>query len=348
MKCTNNKYSRLFNILLFSCLGCLSYLFLVLYTDIPENNQSVLTTAETVIAVIIIFNILGMSIVQINNRIQNAHPTLLKDQKKLVLYFIGIALLLLILNYLLLTSIKWVIDLPNPFSIHWPGVRKLMVIWLIELILVSQITINSFYRQFIQLFKKNSELEESSVKAQYQALQNQLNPHFLFNSLNTLISEIEYNPKNAALFTRHLSDVYRYILQCEDQQLVTLESELEFLKSYVFLHQVRLGDCLHTDNQILSEYHHLKVPPLTVQLLTENVIKHNVISMTKPMTIVLTFDPVSRCFEMRNEIRAKKNVISSGKGLKNLSLRYKLLCDRDVIIEHDEHFFTVKAPLLNE
>lgn len=346
MKCTANN--KLLNVLLFSGLGCLSYLFLVLYADIPESNQSILTTPETVFSVIVIFNILGISIMYISNRIHNAHPAFLKNRKKLVVYFIVIALLLLALNYLFLAAIKWTVDLPNPFKIYWSGIRKLWVIWLIELILISQIMVNSFYRQLIRLLKKNTELEESAIKAQYQALQNQLNPHFLFNSLNTLISEIEYNPQNAALFTRHLSDVYRYILQCEDQQLVTLESEIEFLNSYIFLHQVRLGNCIDIDNRISPDYYQMKVPPLTLQLLTENVIKHNIISMKKPMTIVLALKPESFGFEMKNEIRPKKNTIPSGKGLKNLSSRYKLLCDRDIIIENDEHYFTVKVPLLNE
>lgn len=348
MKCTSNKYNRLFNTLLFSGLGCFSYLFLVTYADIPASNQHILTTPKAVLSVIVVFNILGMSIMYINTRIHNAYPTFLKDRKKLILYSVAIALLLFALNYLLLTSIKWITNLPDPFKVYWSGLRKLLSIWLVELILVSQIMINSFYRQLIILLKRNSELEESSAQAQYQALQNQLNPHFLFNSLNTLISEIEYNPKNAALFTRHLSDVYRYILQCEDQQLVTLESEIDFLNSYIFLHQVRLGNCIHIHNNIDPACYNLKVPPLTLQMLTENVIKHNVISATKPMTIELKLSAKSSWFEMKNEIRSKKDVIPSGKGLKNLSARYKLLCDKDIVIENDAHYFTVKAPLLNE
>ena len=89
------------------------------------------------------------------------------------------------------------------------------------------------------------EAERQKTEAELKNLKNQLNPHFLFNSLNTLISEIRYNPANAELFTQHLSDVYRYTLQCQNQRLTTLREELDFLNSYVFLHRVRLGDCIY-------------------------------------------------------------------------------------------------------
>ena len=128
------------------------------------------------------------------------------------------------------------------------------------------------------------------IRDRYAALQNQLNPHFLFNSLNTLISEIEYAPKNAILFTQRLSDVYRYILQSQQQRLVTIESELSFIDSYIFLHKVRLGDCIRIENRIEADNYDLKLPSLTLQLLVENVIKHNIINMDMPMNILIDYD----------------------------------------------------------
>lgn len=150
----------------------------------------------------------------------------------------------------------------------------------------------------------------------YTALQNQLNPHFLFNSLNTLISEIRYNPANAELFTQHLSDVYRYILQCQNQRLTTLREELDFLNSYIFLHRVRLGDCIHIDSRIPKTCMEAQLPPLTIQLLVGNVIKHNVIHTGKPMTIELLYMEKERELIVRNRIQTKKTVLISGMGLK--------------------------------
>ena len=191
-------------------------------------------------------------------------------------------------------------------------------------------------------------LEESSIKAQYTALQNQLNPHFLFNSLNTLISEIEYNPENAVVFTQKLSDVYRYILKSQEQGLVTLRNELEFLDSYIYLHQVRLGKCIQLENKIPPTLLNKKIPSLTLQLLIENVIKHNIINMENPMVIHLDYSDKDQTLSVRNKIKLKKDVAKSGMGLKNLSTRYLLIYNLHITIIDDSEYFTVKIPLLNE
>ena len=128
----------------------------------------------------------------------------------------------------------------------------------------------------VRLYKRAEELEESTAEARYRTLQNQLNPHFLFNSLNTLVSEIEYNPVNAIEFTRNLADTYRYILYCQDKHTVELNEELQFLDTYVLLQKVRLGDCLQVDNRIADKFGETPVPPLSLQLLVENVIKREV------------------------------------------------------------------------
>lgn len=154
------------------------------------------------------------------------------------------------MNYATLTICKVLLELPFPFVLSSPGLRLIMIIWLVEIVIVSLSITSAFYRQLVILHEKTTKLEESSIKAQYTALQNQLNPHFLFNSLNTLISEIEYNPENAVVFTQKLSDVYRYILKSQEQGLVTLRDELEFLDSYIYLHQVRLGKCIQLENKM--------------------------------------------------------------------------------------------------
>lgn len=184
-------------------------------------------------------------------------------------------------DYATLTICKVLLELPFPFVLSSPGLRLIMIIWLVEIVIVSLSITSAFYRQLVILHEKTTKLEESSIKAQYTALQNQLNPHFLFNSLNTLISEIEYNPENAVVFTQKLSDVYRYILKSQEQGLVTLRDELEFLDSYIYLHQVRLGKCIQLENKMTPTLLNKKIPSLTLQLLIENVIKHNIINMGK-------------------------------------------------------------------
>lgn len=188
----------------------------------------------------------------------------------------------------------------------------------------------------------------SSLKAQYQALQSQLNPHFLFNSLNALIAEIEYSPEKAIEFTRYLSDVYRYILQSQERQMVPLREELEFLHSFIFLHKVRLGECITVENRIKPSLLDSCIPPLTLQLLVENIIKHNIISLSKPMNILLDTEDSPLRLVVKNQIRSKQGIVPSGKGLMNLAKRYRLLCNQEIQITKDSTCFIVKVPLLDE
>lgn len=348
MKPIRNNYNLLLNILLSGGLGCFSYLFLISYADLPQRTNVDLYSPWAFLAVVFVFNGIGFSLMQINKWLKKDYIYLLKERKKLVVYYIVMAVALFLLNYLLLFIVKYMIDLVNPWFVKPSGMRILIVIWLVELVVVSLSVANNFYRYIIVLYKKNTKLEESSMQARYMALQNQLNPHFLFNSLNTLISEIRYNPANAELFTQHLSDVYRYILQCQEQRLIPLRLELAFLDSYLFLHRVRLGECITLDNRIDAKLWELKMPPLALQLLAENVIKHNAIHVKQPMTVVLSYDEADKMLVMKNEIKLKKHVIPSGRGLKNLSERYRLLCNRDITVVEDDCCFTVKIPLLNE
>lgn len=273
---------------------------------------------------------------------------LYQEEKQADYQLILIAAILFFMNYATLTICKVLLELPFPFVLSSPGLRLIMIIWLVEIVIVSLSITSAFYRQLVILHEKTTKLEESSIKAQYTALQNQLNPHFLFNSLNTLISEIEYNPENAVVFTQKLSDVYRYILKSQEQGLVTLRDELEFLDSYIYLHQVRLGKCIQLENKMTPTLLNKKIPSLTLQLLIENVIKHNIINMENPMVIHLDYSDKDQTLSVRNKIKLKKNVAKSGMGLKNLSARYLLICNLHITIIDDSEYFTVKIPLLNE
>ena len=212
---------------------------------------------------------------------------------------------------------------------------------------VALVLLVSFDKQLAELREKAERLEESSIKARYSALQSQLNPHFLFNSLNTLVAEIEYNPRNAVLFTQNLSDAYRYILKSQQEGVVTWQEEQEFLDSYLFLHRVRLGDCIRLNRQYPDSLNHRKIPSLTLQLLIENVIKHNVIHVGKPMVIDLVYIPETDQVAVHNPVCRKPGVASLGNGLRNLSERYLLISGRDIEIEQDEMNFTVKIPILD-
>lgn len=340
----------MWNILLYSALGCFSLFFLVHYTDIPLQHQQKLMTIQVITATILLFNGIGLSLKYVDNWLVRTYPSFIRDRKMLVIFLIVSGIFLFLTNYSVMVAIKLLIGSPHPFLIASKGFRLLIIILLVELVITGQMMVSQFYKNLIEMFQHTKELEESAINARYQALQSQLNPHFLFNSLNTLIAEIEYAPKKAVEFTRNLSDIYRYILSCQNRQLVSLNEEINFIEKFIFLHQVRLGECLKLENKLSHDLYEYSIPPLTLQLLVENAIKHNIISATKPMNICLYAEKHNDeiWLVISNPIHLKQGVPSSGKGLNNLSQRNKLLWQKDIIIKNDSHCFTVKVPILNE
>ncbi|MDY3070300.1 MAG: histidine kinase [Parabacteroides sp.] len=341
----NKKWT--FYACLFSGLACFSYYSVVFFSDLEPRHQNKLLTLFPPLIVLLSFNIIGFLAVWISNYVHAFINNPLKRKREFIINGMLAAFGLFTINYLTLSITKYLLNIPNPFTIYRIGWIALFWIWLIEIVVVTLIMMVSSYKQLAELREKTARLEENNLKARYRALQNQLNPHFLFNSLNTLVAEIEYNPKNAVLFTQNLSDVYRYILKSQQEGIVTWQQEQEFLDSYLFLHRVRLGDCIHLNRQYPESLNHRKIPALTLQLLIENVIKHNVIHIGKPMVIDMIYIQEKDMVAIHNNINLKKDVISLGNGLKNLSERYMMISGRDIEIEKDSTDFTVNIPILD-
>ena len=264
--------------------------------------------------------------------------------------YLLLTVILLFINYGILLIAKLLI---YPHSYHiFPngGYRILIAVWLIEIVVVVLVLANRTAEKAILLQRKTALLQQENDTAKYEALQNQLNPHFLFNSLNTLVAEIEYNPKNAVKFTRVLSEVYRYVMQSQQLRTVTLKDEISFLESFIYLHTVRLGDCIIIENHINDSADDIRLAPLSLQLLAENVIKHNVINEDEPMTITLSLDNTGQYLVFENNLRKKLSGSENGIGLKNLSNRYMLLCGKDIIVKSDtkDNKFRVEIPLIYE
>lgn len=342
------KFIQLFYVSIFSGLALFSYFLLIKFTDIPQNTNVNWLTYQAMAFFIFAFNILGFTIIHANAWINKRSPLFFIKRPRVIMHFGIIAGLLFIVNYGLVVLAKFLAGSPHLLILKAEGLRIFFVVWFVELIVVSLLVANETFSYTLRLYKQASQLSEESNKARFIALQNQLNPHFLFNSLNTLISEIEYNPKNAVAFTTHLSDVYRYILQVQEKPLIPLREEMDFLESFLFLHRVRLGECIHTEIQFDAELYERKVPPLTLQLLVENVVKHNSISMRSPMTITLRYDDTTKELEVSNRINPRKGIPSSGKGLQNLNGRYQLIAHQEIKIREENGYFKVSVPLLYE
>jgi two-component system, LytTR family, sensor kinase len=189
-------------------------------------------------------------------------------------------------------------------------------------------------------------LKSRQLRAELDVLRNQVSPHFLFNSLNTLVALIHEDADQAARFTKDLSHVYRYILQHKDKEVVDLGTELDFTRAYIDLMKVRFADSLRIHLEVAPEHRHLLVAPLTLQLLLENALKHNVASLARPLQVDIHVEG-GRTLVVRNSLHRKQGVVEgTGTGLSNVRQRYAYLSERPVdVIETREHFL-VALPLL--
>ncbi|MFD2513249.1 sensor histidine kinase [Pontibacter locisalis] len=190
------------------------------------------------------------------------------------------------------------------------------------------------------------QLQKENFRAQLEALKNQVNPHFLFNSLNVLSSLIYVDQDKAATFLSQLAEVYRALLDSGDKQLVPLEQELSLANAYIYLMRTRFGDNVQFQVEVPSEYLHLQLPPTSLQMLLENATKHNGSTSTKPLHIRIYV--VDEKLVVENNLQPRLEEVASTKvGLQNISSRYKYLTDKKVEIKQSEQSFTVALPLLD-
>lgn len=194
---------------------------------------------------------------------------------------------------------------------------------------------------------ENEQLQAENIRNQYEVLKNQLNPHMLFNSLNTLRSLVRENQDKAQDYIQELSRVLRYTLQSNESQSVSLREEMEFASAYIFLLKMRFENNLQFDIQIAKSFEDYRLPPMAVQVLIENAVKHNEISDRKPLTIHIVTNNEGY-LSVSNDIQPKRTAASgTGIGLVNLAKRYRLLFKQDIQITEDKEF-SVCIPLIDE
>lgn len=205
---------------------------------------------------------------------------------------------------------------------------------------------NYYFNNWKEEIKHTERLEKEKTEVQFENLKNQLNPHFLFNSLTSLNSLIFENQDLASNYLKHLSKVYRYILSHKEKDLVTLETEIEFVKNYIFLAETRYKGFLKINFTINKSVADKKIVPVTLQILVENALKHNVIDADNFLTIQLYTE--SDFLVVENNVQKKKLVEASNKqGLEKLTSLYRFLTEKPVIIENTTYIFKVKIPLID-
>lgn len=218
-----------------------------------------------------------------------------------------------------------------------------------SVIITLIITLFMHGRSFLLSWREETisaeKLQREHMTAKYEALKSQVNPHFLFNSLNALTNLVHRDPDKAVTFIKQLSEVYRYVLDTRDREVVSLAEEMAFLRSYIYLQQIRFGQKLRIDIGVKPEEDRY-VTPLALQMLIENAIKHNTISEEEPLDIAI--HESDGYLVVQNSLQPKQTMRepSAGVGLDNIFRRYEVLSSKKVEVVDGGGRFTVRLPLL--
>jgi len=237
------------------------------------------------------------------------------------------------------------------FKIEYPGKGILSIsyyFWkdfLVYLIAIPFAYILRINKNLKETKRDNQKLKTEKAKAELISLKEQLSPHFFFNTLNSLSAVIRTAEKGDTLeFVEKLSQVYRYILDSGNNNLVSIKEEIVFLNDYTWLLHKRFGNNFSVDNKIDSKILDNKIPPLALQVLLENVTKHNKLLSSKPVKI--SIENTEDLIYFKNDLRKKENVASHGSGLSNLNKRYRVICGKEIEIIEKNDEFCVKIPII--
>jgi len=268
-----------------------------------------------------------------------------KDPVKALSWHLSMAFLFTVVNIIIVNYLWWVVFIGENLNFLVKDGFMILVIQLVVTIVITSIFYaKSFFNSWREAAVNEERFKKESIHYQYKALKNQVNPHFLFNSLNSLTHLVYEDQDQAVKFIKQLSEVYRYVLEHKDNEMVTLKDELEFVKKYVFLQQIR-----HDKNLIVNinmdEKHDGLVVPMSIQTLVENAIKHNEISEENPLTIQILEE--DNYVIVRNNLQRIKVIQNSeGIGLSTLKHQYERLTDKPVLRIETDKRFVFKVPII--
>jgi hypothetical protein len=319
-------------------VGFTGFVFLFIAANFSQNNSFEITSVQY-LQVIVIF-IIGS---EINVLLDNVAEYFLPIPEKIVLRIVMHLVFSILFAWSAVVYFERLMDSGD--LLKEPVVRLMLVLGglFIFILLVFSIGLR-ITEKWIKSVNELEELKQARLISDYDALQDQLNPHFLFNNLSILKSMIIYDQKAAVDFTQNFTDFYRYVLQSRGKMTVRLNEELELLHSYIAIHKERLGENLQVNIDIGTDELEKNIPPLSLQLLVENAIKHNIAGKENPLTIEIISDENS--VTVRNNLQRKESSYSTRNGLKNLVQRYKILSEKEIVITQNNSTFAVQLPLL--
>lgn len=279
----------------------------------------------------------------ITMKIREKHPGIDATKIRVAYIYTGILFYVVVALLVLNVTINFLMHEDNTWSDFWFGLRVSLIV---TLIILSIYEAKYFYVQWSEASKVAEQLKQENSIAQLEGLKSQINPHFLFNSLNTLSAIIAENQSLAIDFVQKLADVYRYILNVKDKQTVPLATELGCVEAYVFLLKIRYEHLFQVEISVDESKKDWHIPPVSLQMLVENAIKHNVISREHPLFLKIYTQEDYLLVE--NNFQPKMDMgTSNGIGLQNIKSRYSYLTDRPMWVENDQSQFKVHLPLLD-
>jgi sensor histidine kinase YesM len=305
----------------------------------PFDQQKLLIFIRSLFFIVLTFE-LGRIIVKM---IQKKFPLLRQTKRRLLFSYTSSVLLAFAIISISTLISRWIS--PKSFSFGYESLFNLVQsLWFGLLIAAPGEMMYAYELSFKNEMELN-ELEKLNLKTRFEALQAKMNPHFLFNTLNTLSSLIVKDPSRAEKLSVEMAFVYRYMLQNIEEPLISLRNELDFTRSFILLLKVRFENELLIDINVDDNCLDKKLPPLSLQLLVENAVKHNVFSKQAPLCI--SIKTVNESYiRVENFINMKQKVDSPGTGLSSLKMRYELLGEEPVAISNKDGQFMVTLKLI--
>ena len=324
-----------------SVIAVLMLHFISNIVEVPSQTDTSRIPFVIYVVTILAFNAAAELQIVLDNILERFLPVPRKIKLRLFLQLAVGILFLVAAHRIIMYFVEPKLELPKSRS----GVILGMATGLIFVqMIANSLTLARFSRKWVNSQETIAEMKREKLEMDYNSLQDQLNPHFLFNNLSVLKSLIIYDPDVAVDFTENFTDVYRYVLQSKNKRLVKLSEELQFMKAYYVLHKERLGDGLLVETNIPEEETDKEIAPLTGQLLIENAIKHNVTSKDAPLKINVFVE--NDYLVVSNNLNLRTASYSTKTGLGNLVRRYEMLTEKEIVVQYDDERFEVKVPLL--
>ena len=321
------------------------YLFFAQYERMPTLSNELNLFVFTLIASVSSGVIITLINTRLNQRLPWRKNVFNRFLAGLLIDFIALGSFLVLIGFLAnLTSLTSYALFPEDMMERQLEL-KLTILSFLTLFLVTLVEFNGYsYNEYSVGQIRKLRAERKQLELQFEALKSQLSPHYLFNSMNTISSLVYRDPHVAETFIRNLADTFNYVLNTRDVKLVTLAEELDALKDYRYLLKIRYSAAVDLKLEIEEEFLNVPIPPLTLQLLVENAVKHNVISTNQPLVISVSVIN-NELRVLNNKTESPSNTASHRVGLDNIRKRYAHFTKSEIQVTEDDHF-EVKLPML--